>query len=158
MWLPKDERALLRFYYSKIGDKYNGRLDLDKEMLVATMKLLNSYSKHIEDICAELEIMKSPNFKKVNDAHGHLQERGLVCSGDSGTGCTQNCFGGAIYKMKCVKLTIEGYDLAMKYNHWFSRMGLWWGEYKGNPIWIVIGYIFTLITGVAIGILIEKYK
>lgn len=68
MWLPKNERVLLRFYYSKIGDEFNGRLDLDKEMLVATMKLLNSYSKHIEDICAELEIMKSLNFKKVNDA------------------------------------------------------------------------------------------
>lgn len=81
MWLPKNERLLLRYYYSKLEDKYNGHLDLDKEILIASMKLLNCYSEHDENMCIEPEIMRNPAYARVTDARGHLEDRGLLVQG-----------------------------------------------------------------------------
>ena len=145
MWLPKDERTLLKYYYSKLGDKYNGYLNLDKEVLIASMKILNSYPEHDGDMRVEPEIMKSPAYVKVSDTHRHLEDRGLLNLAISGKKRNLPSGRNVIDRILRVSSTTEGYDLARKYNHWFTRWGLWWHEHKVNPIWLIIGFVITVV-------------
>lgn len=150
MWLPNNQRKLLSFYYSKIGDSLN-ELDLDKQTLIASMKVVNSHCGEDDAIGAELEIMKIPIYKKVNDANVYLVARNLILINGSMNGMKQDSYGAAVYKMKCVSLTTEGADLGRKYSSWFTRWGLWWEEHKVNPVWTILGFIIVSLVSYAIG-------
>ena len=101
--------------------------------------------------------MESDQYKKVKDAQSHLQQKGLLKIDYSLTGMQQGATGEPIYRMKCIFLTTEGCDLARKYNHWFTRLGLLWEEHKVNPVWVILGFlggiIATLITTYIVHIL-----
>jgi len=44
-----------------------------------------------------------------------------------------------------LRLTLEGHDLAAKYDNWFSRTGLWFAEYKDHWIWLLTGFLGGII-------------
>lgn len=157
MWLPKKQRELLLFYYHKLGEQFGAKLDLDKPVLIDTMKLLKSNLKEGQKFPAELEIMESPIYKKVKDAQGYLVDRGLVVLDYSSNGMKQDTYGQPHYIMKCVNLTTEGCDLARKYNNWFTRWGLWWEEHKVNPVWIILGYLVSFVLGVLAAFIVKNH-
>lgn len=148
MWLPKDQKELLLFYYKQLGDQCVKGLDLNKSVLISTIKLLNpkSTEKVEEDI--ELEIMDSPIYEKVKNAQGHLEANNFIQLKNSNTGRRRirtHPEDKIIYKMKEVYLTTEGCDLARRYSDIFKLIGLWWKEYGPHPIWSVVGIIFVAI-------------
>ena len=152
MCLSKNEIRLLRYYYSKLGDKINGRLDLNKDELIAIIKVFDTYSTNIEDMCDEKEIMQSPNFERVRDAHANLHERGLVNAGPSKTGRVVENFGIVTHKMNCVSLTLKGKDLGRKYCNQSTGWGVWWqGHFHKSlrkkliAVGILLGVIWTVI-------------
>lgn len=138
MWISKDERKLLRYYYKKTGGRYKFCLDLTKDILIESMKELNLCLKDIKHIDLELEIMESSTYEKIKDIHGSLKERGLLDIEYSGTNGVQDSLGTPISTMKYISLTIDGCDLGRKYSCWFTWIGLWGEEYKGHLIWIVL--------------------
>lgn len=50
-----------------------------------------------------------------------------------------------------ITLTLDGWDLAKKYNKVFTYTREWWAEYKGHWLWIVVGYLLTFALGPVTG-------
>lgn len=40
-----------------------------------------------------------------------------------------------------LKLTLNGVDLANKYDNWFTRTGLWFAEYKDHWLWLILSFL-----------------
>jgi len=112
MWLPRDERGVLRYLCTNIGRDgvgHKSRLQLDE------------FGK----ICGDEHSTVS--------ATRVLNERGLVMLGDTDRRQANR----SIY----VGLTPAGYDLGRKYNSRFARSGLWFSEYKDHWVWLIVSFI-----------------
>ena len=115
MWLPKNERLLLSFYYRQLEGKYDDSLDLSREIIIASMKELDSSLESQGDIGDMLEMMGIPSYKDIRNSHRYLEDRKLLLLDNSLTGRITDGYGQTTYKMKCVSLTADGYDLGRKY-------------------------------------------
>lgn len=151
MWLPKDEKKLLLYYYKCRGGEIIRPLVLNKRHLIVSMRALGDYKgdgSEFENYC---EIEKSEPYMRVYEAHMKLEGRRLIRTNEESMveGYDVITLPDEL-RLRTVVLTLEGSDLARKYNHWFTRCGLWWQEYRYNPLWIpfayVAGIISTLIT------------
>jgi hypothetical protein len=69
---------------------------------------------------------------RIKNATDTLNRRDLIVSQDQGDAIT-------------IGLTLEGYDLAIKYSTWFTRSGLRFAEYKGHWIWIVLAFVGGIV-------------
>jgi len=171
MWLPKDERRLLTIFcraagkyrkmarsptdqrmydlgdlvkvfrakdYKRASDKLGDIYDIDRQRPFGgddepsekdTEKWMEKYKEFLD----YMPIMKA--------AIDTLAERKLIESSrhrhDS--------------RPIGIKLTIDGYDLGSKYSRFLTRTGEWWKEYKGHWLWIIIGYIVSLIVAFMAG-------
>lgn len=157
-WLPKDERKLLRFYYNQLDGKCFKSLPLMDDVNIASMEAMGiiSVKQYPND---HTHITCAPEYPRFYDARLKLQGRNLIKTHDYSE--DEEIDVESIppeLRSECLVLTLQGSDLAKKYSHWFSRWGLWWGEHKGNPIWIIIGFIITYILGIGSALLIEKLK
>ena len=126
MWLPKDERKLLTYYFRKLDRPKDFRTCRDLEL----MEVLG-YNR-----TSTGQAQDRPFITRVWDANYKLHQRGLAHVDREKTRMTVT-----------VSLTPEGWDLGEKYNNWFDRSGLWWKEYKGHWIWHVVGFFAGLVTG-----------
>ena len=151
MWLPEDERKLLRCYYEKQGGESDGYVDITGDVITSSIKLLHSRSEFNEYTAKKVNTEKAPYWEKVQTVNKRLQDRGLLDVTSSPTGSKQAATGGVIYLMRRMTFTTEGYDLARKYSHWFTRWGLCWQEHKGNPIWLIIGFVITAVVSYITG-------
>ena len=150
MWLPKDERKLLRGYYwrIKVPEKdhwfkmSNWLPILDSWRAKGPANKVPAYGEKEDqqnpDITQwEKEIPRLAALQKRLDiANDVLQKRGLI----------------EIQKhqhepaVAGITLTMDGYDLGMKYRNWCVRSGQWFAEYRRHWIWIVLGYVAGLFT------------
>lgn len=166
MWLPRDERHLLLAYYANIFDlkdrnvaKY---LDHHKwfrlgdwTSVLASLQWVpfvssrfvqrraRSISEYGDSVTrdSDVDITAKGGMKiiertvqlqkRLEIANAHLQERHLVGirHHQSETGVTG------------ILLTLQGYDLARRYQNWLGRTGLWFREYKDHWFWLVVSFL-----------------
>lgn len=166
MWLPRDERHILLAYYENIFDLG----DRDAEKFLTQSKwfyssdwtevlkfpqwipIVSSYwvgkrAKHIKDHDNRVaspskgDILSEKGqrildetvqfIKRLEIANTHLKDRKLI----------EITPQGSEPRIAGVLLTLDGYDLARRYSHWFERTGLWFREYKDHWIGLVVGFI-----------------
>ncbi len=130
MWLEKKERRLLALYYRKL-DKVGGYKTYKEMGLLNTDEQDDKTRKDVEELINDNSVAN-----KLND---YLYKRKLI----------EIQYGNG--PVILIALTLEGYDLGRKYNNWFSKLGLWWQEHKMNPLWIILGFIITIVTSYLIG-------
>jgi hypothetical protein len=135
MWLPKDERKTLRKYHS-----------------------------HIHNI--DESIRFTDLSEKAYNATRNLIERGLILEikegGKEHTEYMMNYFLGDPINLKdflsfseeneirqnvVLKFTLNGLDLANKYDNWWSRSNLWYAEHiKNHWIWLILSFLGGVIS------------
>jgi hypothetical protein len=123
IWLPKDERKLLKYYYGE--EKERGetlRFPMHKLAEVLGFKGNNE---------SALKAGEYPN--RVLNTNIDLKDRGLI-----------NYFSYEHPKID-VKLTRKGRDLGRKYSSKWIRSGLWFAEYKHHWIWLIVSFLGGII-------------
>ncbi len=136
MWLPKDERQVLRKYYCHLKNTQESKQfsGLSSRAYQATRNLLERHLLH--------EIIQGgrehSTFLCTWLAGEEVSLRGLLSSSE------EDESGETII----LRLTLDGLDLALKYESFFIRSGLWWKEYRHHWIWLVITHIVTFIGGI----------
>ncbi len=138
MWLPKDERLLLRRYFVKIGE-VNKQHDFSLDDLLGFIKSKES-SHHTpsaddpQDVEGYKAWLKDRN--RVIIANKALEKRGLITSPNLELGPSEPI---------TISLTVTGYDLGRKCNSWWSRSGLWFAEYKEHWFWLIVSFLGGII-------------
>ncbi len=175
MWLPRDERHVLLAYYANIFDlrDRNVRRYLEKPkwfcsndwtsvlkspqsvpivsswLVQERGRLIKTYGDGTSrDSGDDILSAKGKNIiaktalvmKRLEIANAHLQERKLV---EISPHNSERGVAGIL-------LTLEGYDLARRYGHWFGRTGLWFREYKDHWIWLIIGFVGGVLGALAV--------
>ncbi|MCH8119927.1 MAG: hypothetical protein IIC00_09390 [Planctomycetes bacterium] len=120
MWLPKDEREVLRHYYKKVyesGVETRGQIFLNE-----LEKCLSGKNRRNRTKIASRMLLQRNLLAFFNDQHDAVT----------------------------VQLTLDGYDLGRKYSSWWTRSGLWFAEYKNHWIWIIVSFLGGVIGGLLI--------
>jgi hypothetical protein len=149
MWLPPNERKLLRIYYgSRVKYLRNGACavtakfwyDVDELASVYRRRLFNQAVAHLNvelprtwKAVPSLEKSPSPTHTQIYTINDVLEKRGLLDVPYNGR------------PQFPVGFTLDGYDLARKYANWFTRSGLWFSEFKRHWLWL----LFAFLAGVA---------
>jgi len=120
MWLPKDERKLLAYYFCKL----NGRTEKKAFPYYELVKVLLS----CKDINKLSEREVNYGIDRVMIANDDLRERGYIHMDSEVTEVS-------------ISLTLKGRDLGRKYSSWWTRSGLLFEEYKHHWIWVILSYI-----------------
>lgn len=123
MWLPKNERKLLAYYFREIGKHDESRTFGDNN----DMKALGWNERKSNADYDKLYI------DRVWVADDTLEKRGYI------GGLNRDIM------QKTLSLTLEGYDLGRKYNSWWIRSGLWFAEYKYHWIWVIVSFLGGII-------------
>jgi len=113
MWLPKDERKLLRAYFVKIGEP-------DMQHIFVLTDFLPPFKPTKPHDPAFKKFDKAWN--RIRIANNALASRKLIICKEEED----------LTDEIGVLLTISGYDLGRKYNFWLTRTGLWFAEYKDH--------------------------
>lgn len=128
MWLPKDERIVLRKYYHHLQStqEYFRFKSLTRRTYISTQHLLSRGLIHqIEEGGPErLEALA------ISTCQEGINLSQFLVTSESDIECEDIT----------LRLTLKGYDLAIKYNHWFTRTGLWFAEYKHHWLWVVSSF------------------
>jgi hypothetical protein len=138
MWLPKDERRLLFYWYLAIGR-------MDQEESFELRELVHCLiCKDIKELIERRQKKKSKptnivqavdeyidERNRVEVAITALQQRGLIILKE---------YSGEL-QIKSVCLTLQGFDLGKKYSSWWTRSGLWFAEYKNHWIWLIGSFV-----------------
>jgi hypothetical protein len=140
MWLPKDERRLLWYYYHRInkvgGEESFDLRELTEFLVCKNLKELRCRKKERRDKDgAELARDYLNEQNRVNIANKALQERGLIRLTE---------YPGP-REVKRITLNLEGYDLGRLYSSWWTYSGLWFREYKDHWIWIIVSFLGGVI-------------
>ena len=140
MWIPKDERKTLLKYYHNLRDtqEYKRFIALSERTYNSTCNLINRSLLH--------EI-KEGGYEHTESLTAFLAKDPIDL---------QNFLANPETDMECneitLRLTLEGYDLAFKYDSWWYRTGgMWWAEYKGHWVWILVGFIISFLLGLLTG-------
>ena len=147
MWLPKDERRLLLYYYRGIN-KVNGEESLDLKELVQSLfckniKELQLHEKEKRDKDIEEQVKDYIDEKnRVAAANEALKRRGLI---------EQIIHSGG--KVRRITLNLEGYDLGRKYSSWWDSSGLWFADYREHWIWLIVSFFGGVLGGLSINLL-----
>ena len=132
MWLPKDERKLLAFYFRDLPEASFGKKYTSNSMrVVKANRNLNGRRLINLDGYGDTSNVSFPRGCAEGDLADFLPD-------PKDTGGSYTTF---------VELTLDGWDLGRKYNHWFTRTGLWWAEYKGHWVWVLLGIIISFVIG-----------
>ena len=150
MWLPRDERKLLGYYYRKINKVDSEQVFEIKELIRALGKEEQSGPKKTkrEIILAAYNILEN-----VNDL---LTQRGLITSENlnpttvNGLQTLPKTSEALSWPENTnvnvsIALTIKGYDLGRKYSSWWTGSGLWFAEYKNHWFWLIVSFLGGII-------------
>ena len=165
MWLPKDERRLLLAYYLKL-ERVGAEGWFGEDSLAKMLASKRNVRKSVEELkeyfhggAGEDQVMDTAsdkfnvekakkrnkqyisNTKRVEIANGHLEARDLITMKPH-----QSTHG-----LNQVALTLDGYNLAVKYGKFFTCTQEWWVEYKGHWLWRIISYMVTFVLGLMTG-------
>ncbi len=149
MWLPKDERKLIRYYYNEIG-KIN---DIEMRKVFTLEDLIKAIGKKERPQSQKALI---EDYSEVEVLNTLLSKRGLIAweeyKADGDGKWAINMYAEQTdnpnlnKKLKyLITLTIAGYDLGRKYNSWWSRSGLRFAEYKDHWFWLILGFLGGII-------------
>jgi hypothetical protein len=140
MWLPKEERDLLAYYYKKIKkpnewytfDPWQNPFELIDA--IGYFRLVRRIGRKVKywfriKILNSLKADNEPRSDKEWAVNERLQERGLIELGRR-----------EIDKIP-VKLSLQGWDLGRKYHCLLVRSGLWFKEYKDHWVWLIVAFI-----------------
>lgn len=141
MWLPKDERYLLRGYWHLINE-FNVEKDFSEFELVPLLSSPKNWKKIKEDSGDEKKPKKDTFNKRirVSKANDCLYERKLINLRTNGCYCT-------------LSLTMNGFDLARKYSSWWERYGLWFASLKDHWIWLLCSLIGCILGALIIEVI-----
>ena len=132
MWLPKDERRFLAYYFRELR-KSNEKKPFPRHEL---MKVLNK-DKNINKSGQE---KTGDVFDRVEIANLDLKERGYIHVN----------FETIEYS---VALTLKGCDLGRKYKSKLISSGLWFKEYKDHWIWLIVGFLGGIVGALLVNFL-----
>jgi hypothetical protein len=119
MWLTKDERKLLAYYFCELDGRTEKKTFPYYELVkVLLCKDINKLSKR--------EV--SYGMDRVMIANDDLRERGYIHMDSEGTEVS-------------IGLRLQGRDLGRKYSLWWTRTGLLFEEYKHHWIWLIVGFL-----------------
>ena len=146
MWLPKEERQLLRFYYDEVK-KSNSTPTYEKWYSEEDLLSVVGYREQAEelDIAGFKKSIKecTTAMANVSSANVALVERKLI---ELKAHQSQKRVG--------VSLTIDGYDLGRKYSCWFISTGLLYAEYKHHWLFLIATYMAGIFSACIVGWLI----
>ncbi|HCO94518.1 MAG TPA: hypothetical protein DIU00_11295 [Phycisphaerales bacterium] len=126
MWLPKDERKTLSFYYQEITDTGAGSIQQSSDNPIALINYLSNETKS-----AKGNQITSQNIKQINR---RLRNLGLINIKDIGA------------RGRRIELTPEGLQLGQRFNSWWLRSNLWYTEFiKNHWIWVIISFLGGII-------------
>lgn len=170
MWLPKDERQLLRIYYWNIRDRQKKIDSNPLEEVWGTISKDFVEAFEANDWKEAARRFKADLHKSVGTTHGEASEkandewnlkdaRGQITR-YLGIRARIDAANAVLLERNLIKLrphesedytgvglTIDGYDLGRKYIKWHTLIGLWIGEY--NWVWFILaGLIGALISQV----------
>jgi len=135
MWLPKEERKLLKAYYKK-SEKTRKVFELP---IYEAMRILGLKENKTSAMTTDKK------WAMVFNANDNLKDRKLID------------FELEEYIFK-INLTLKGLDLSRKYNSWWTRSGLWFAEYKHHWIWLIVSFLGGIIGGVLVTWLSKMVK
>lgn len=124
MWLPRDERRVLAFYYRK-NPNGSGSYSPDDLRGLDLLLLFSREEGSPEDPSTHMQTVEQINIALRNR---DLLKYDLIRSGT----------------MR-IDLTPEGMRLGRKYNSWFASSGLWFAEYKDHWLWFVLSFLGGII-------------
>jgi hypothetical protein len=148
MWLPKDERKLLSYYYHQIKKVETSR-DFEIRDLI---KVLRRKQAKLPETKRGIILYIYETLENVNNC---LSQRNLIT--------WENLAPGSITAARMydhptsqppsentkvnlrITLTIQGYDLGKKYSSWWTKSGLWFAEYKDHWFWLIISFLGGVI-------------
>jgi len=178
MWLPKDERKLLKIYYwnirqrqkkvdSKpteerwysISENFVKAFEAEK-WKEAAKKLRNDCHKSVEATRGEatektisqreLEHLKKQT-KQYLIGRAKVDAANAVLDERNLTKLRPH----ESQDRFGVSLTIDGYDLGRKYSQWHTLIGLWIGEY--NWVWLIVTLLLGNIMGAVISEVVRTF-
>ena len=123
MWLPKDERKLLKHYYKKYRDA------IDSGEVSPGSPNAKSITCQVEELNKVIGLKKNDNnynkyIIRVNIANTNLRNNGFIEYNPD------YMIDEAISDGKDFELTTKGLHLGKKYSSCFGYAGLWCKEYK----------------------------
>lgn len=136
MLLSKDERKTLLKYYHHLQDthEYLRFIALSKRTYNSTHNLIKRGLLNVIQGGNELTIAFM-----VKD---YINLNNFLASSEEDIECADIT----------LHLTLDGYDLASKYDSWWYKTGgMWWAEYKGHWFWTIAGIIISFVVGLVIG-------
>lgn len=136
MMLIKDERKTLLKYYHYLQDtqKYLRFIDISERTYNSTYNLIKRGLLN--------EIRGGNELLIAFVAKDPINLNNFLASSEEDIECADIT----------LRLTLEGYDLATKYDSWwFKTGGMWWAEYKGHWFWTIGGIIISFLLGLLIG-------
>jgi hypothetical protein len=129
MWLPKDERETLAFYYQKTAAG-------------STAYSYKEPTELISYLSNKTKLTKAPPItsQAADQMTCFLMNSGLIKIDII-----------PLSAARMVRLTPEGIRLGQKYNSWWSRSNLWYEEHlKNHWIWLIISFIGGIIIGLLV--------
>jgi len=122
MWLPEEERELLKAYYNrseKTREKF--KLEIYEAMRILGFKENKESGRTTDE-----------KWAMVFNANDNLKERKLI-----DFELEENIFK--------INLTLNGLDLGRKYNSPWISSGLWFAEYKNHWFWLIVSFLGGII-------------
>ena len=145
MWLPKDERKLLSFYWRRInkvetrqrfemGDLINtlGKRELSAQSKTNREIILYSYDtlESVNNLLSQRDLIKWENLDPESISAARFYDHPTL----------QELFENTKVDL-CITLTIKGYDLGRKYSSWWDCSGLWFSEYRNHWMWVIVSFL-----------------
>jgi hypothetical protein len=159
MWLPKNERKLLSYYYRQINKVDTGQKFEMGELIKALVKkeksepqktnreiILQTYSKldNVNSLLSQRELIKWGNLDPDSITAARMYDHST----------SQQLFEDTKVNL-FITLTVKGYDLGRKYSCWFTRSGLWFAEFKHHWFWIIVAFVGGIVAKVVIELIVK---
>jgi hypothetical protein len=119
MWLPKDERVLLSYYYSQIG--WAGICQRDPSELEKVLRERKDQAKGEVNEEYVMNVVKSLRKHGLITNHHKVRDSGQIE----------------------IELTQKAINLGKKYNSKIGTLGVWFTEYMW--FWIILSVLISLI-------------
>jgi hypothetical protein len=139
MWLPKDERETLRKYHSHIHN-------IDESIC------FNNLSERVCNATRNLiERGLLLEIKEGGKEHNEYMITWLAGDSVSFKGFLSFSEEDEVRQNVVLKFTLNGLDLANKYDNWWSRSNLWYAEHiKNHWIWLILSFLGGVISALLI--------
>lgn len=137
MWLPKDERRMLREYYPYLRSPGEQRrfVHLSERAYTATQILMERGLVHeITDHAGSCDEHVKYLTSKIMDDKVDMSN--LLSSSAGGDGSQEIV----------LKFTPSGRDLARKYAKGLLRTQLWWAEYRDHWLFLILAYLLGILS------------